>query len=68
MLARVSRYETSKDFHRLSDVERLAKLQAASEDIARRHARGDLTAEQAADELRKLTKAASNGVLSFFGL
>lgn len=68
MLARVSHHETAREFHRLSDAERLAKLQAAAEDISRRYAEGKLTAEQATEELRKLSRSASNGLLQFFGL
>lgn len=68
MLARVSHYETARELHRLSDAERLAKLQAAAEDISRRYARGELTAEEATEALRKLSRAASNGLLQIFGL
>lgn len=68
MLARVSNYETARSFNRLSDTERLAKLRAEAESIALRHAKGELSAEQATQELEKLTIASSNGLLRFFGL
>ena len=68
MLARVSDDHRARNFHRLSDTERLAKLRAEAENIALRHARGELNAEQAADELQKLAAASSNKLLLFFGL
>lgn len=68
MLARLSHHETARELHRLTDAERLARLQAAAEDIARRHGRGELTTEQALEELNRLSSAASNGLLRFFGL
>ncbi len=68
MLARVSNHDIARNFHRLSDTERLAKLRAEAEIIAMRHANGELSAEQATEELGKLTIASSNGWLRLFGL
>ncbi|MFC3181515.1 hypothetical protein [Cypionkella sinensis] len=68
MFARVSDHETARRFHSLSDAERLERLRVAAEKISLMHSRGELTAEQAAEELSKLTIAGSNGFLRLFGL
>lgn len=68
MLARVSSYEASKEFHRLPDAERLEWLRSEAEKISRRHAAGQLTTDEAVEELRQLTRAGSNTFLSIFGL
>jgi uncharacterized membrane protein len=68
MLARVQDTAAERNLHRMSDAERLSVLQEAAEEVAERHARGDLTTEQAAEELKKIAASASNGFLRFFGL